>query len=80
MCCGVDGPYDWTMNSAFIATLPPSCCMKMQDPCGIGSPDVNKDGCFEKLKMRVQNGATILIGVGIGIAFVEVSTIDNNYY
>ncbi|XP_035739868.1 CD63 antigen-like [Vespa mandarinia] len=75
MCCGVDGPNDWIMNNAFIATLPPSCCMKMQNPCGIGSLDVNKEGCFEKLKMRVQKGATILIGVGIGIAFVEVAGI-----
>ncbi|XP_015177858.1 PREDICTED: CD63 antigen isoform X1 [Polistes dominula] len=75
MCCGVDGPNDWSSTNAYIGTLPPSCCMKMQNPCAIGSPDVNKDGCFEKLKMRVQKGATILIGVGIGIAFVEVAGI-----
>lgn len=32
-----------------------------------------KEGCFNKLEMRVQKGATVLIGVGIGIAFVEAS-------
>lgn len=34
---------------------------------------VYTDGCFSKLEMRIHNGATVLIGVGIGIAFVEAS-------
>jgi len=35
----------------------------------------NTEGCFRKLEMRVQNSATVLIGVGIGIAFVEASKV-----
>lgn len=47
--------------------------MDMQVICQFGSPTMYKDGCFSKLEMRVMKGATVLIGVGIGIAFVEAS-------
>lgn len=47
--------------------------MDMQVICQLGGPTMYKDGCFSKLEMKVQKGATVLIGVGIGIAFVEAS-------
>ncbi|KAG7208551.1 hypothetical protein KM043_014768 [Ampulex compressa] len=74
-CCGVDGPSDWTASNRFFGAFPSSCCADAQVICQIGLPDVYSEGCFSKLEMRVQKGATILIGVGIGIAFVEIAGI-----
>ncbi|XP_032669233.1 CD151 antigen [Odontomachus brunneus] len=72
-CCGVDGPSDW--NTGF-RPFPSSCCTTdMQVICQYGNPTMYKDGCFSKLEMRVMKGATVLIGVGIGIAFVEIAGI-----
>ncbi|EFN79122.1 CD63 antigen [Harpegnathos saltator] len=73
-CCGVDNSNDWvTANPS--KGFPSSCCTEdMQVICQVNGPNVYKDGCFSKLEMRVQKGATVLIGVGIGIAFVEAST------
>ncbi|KAG5323170.1 TSN6 protein, partial [Acromyrmex heyeri] len=73
-CCGVDGPRDWIDNGAYSAgVIPSSCCDETLSICQIVT--ANTEGCFNKLEMRVQNSATILIGVGIGIAFVEASKI-----
>ncbi|KAL6255277.1 CD63 antigen [Pogonomyrmex barbatus] len=70
-CCGIDGPIDWN-NSA--KKFPESCCNEnMQMICSYNT--AYKEGCFSKLEMRVENNATILIGVGIGIAFVEIAGI-----
>ncbi|XP_012251676.2 CD63 antigen-like [Athalia rosae] len=76
-CCGVDGPEDWeTAKVIESGTLPTSCC-EMTDTnskCIMnGGIKVHTKGCYEELEMRVRNGATILIGVGIGIAFVEIA-------
>ncbi|KAH0951576.1 hypothetical protein HN011_005844 [Eciton burchellii] len=75
-CCGVDGPNDWTPSNGFTGTFPSSCCIQdMQVICQPVDRLVYKDGCFSKLEMRVQKSATVLIGVGIGIAFVEIAGI-----
>lgn len=39
---------------------------------------VYQNGCFEKLEMKVNGAANVLIGVGIGIAFVEVFRCKNH--
>ncbi|KYN40073.1 CD63 antigen [Trachymyrmex septentrionalis] len=73
-CCGVDGPRDWSDNGAYPAgVIPSTCCDETVSVCQIVT--ANTEGCFSKLEMRVQNSATILIGVGIGIAFVEASKV-----
>ncbi|KAM0731349.1 CD63 antigen [Formica fusca] len=75
-CCGVDGPNDWTPSNGFTLTFPSSCCK--HDPqviCQVNDATVYQEGCFSKLEMRVHKGATVLIGVGIGIAFVEIAGI-----
>lgn len=69
-CCGVESPRDWIQTG--IPAFPSSCC-NTQTICQ--TYNAYKQGCFSKLEMRVQNSATILIGVGIGIAFVEVAGI-----
>lgn len=75
-CCGVNGPQDWQGQKT-----PFSCCTNEQLPqdveqfCsdnGVGAY-LYKTGCYEKLQMKIQSNTKILIGVGIGIAFVEVS-------
>ncbi|EZA52517.1 hypothetical protein DMN91_005705 [Ooceraea biroi] len=74
-CCGVEGPNDWNIIG-FTGRFPSSCCRpNNQVACQVGSPSAYPDGCFSKLEMRVQKCATVLIGVGIGIAFVEIAGI-----
>ncbi|KYN26889.1 CD63 antigen [Trachymyrmex cornetzi] len=72
-CCGVDGARDWIDNVNLVGVIPPSCCDETMTICQVVT--ANKEGCFNKLEMRVQNSATVLIGVGIGIAFVEASKV-----
>lgn len=70
----MDGPTDWSPANGFTSSFPSSCCMHdLQVICQISSTSVYQEGCFDKLAMRVHKGATVLIGVGIGIAFVEAS-------
>ncbi|KAK4875853.1 hypothetical protein RN001_012275 [Aquatica leii] len=71
MCCGVDGPTDWTKSQLVI---PDTCCKDINKTATCVSGNYDK-GCFAKLKLRVEEKATVLIGVGIGIAFVQVAGI-----
>lgn len=79
-CCGVDGPKDWTTGQR-----PLTCCHKEREnappPEGFhcnsaepGEPILYSIGCFDRLKMKANSNAKILIGVGIGVAFIEVNT------
>lgn len=75
-CCGVDGYSDWGGNH------PKSCCTNVQQ--GTGGQDarctsldssmtyVYSTGCFEATKMNFEKGKKILMGIGIGLAFVEI--------
>lgn len=78
-CCGIEGPTDWPGNQR-----PITCCHKITDRadppedfhCKAALPGdeiLYSTGCFEVLQMKADMNAKILIGVGIGIAFVEVS-------
>ncbi|XP_034106494.1 CD63 antigen [Drosophila nasuta] len=80
MCCGVDTPADWKAIS-LNKTLPASCCQPEFVDTAAGncfdSPALGKDkffqeGCVGKLKERIDKNAVILIGVGIGIAFIQI--------
>ncbi|GJQ71555.1 hypothetical protein Trydic_g11263 [Trypoxylus dichotomus] len=77
-CCGIDKPEDWPNNQR-----PYSCCHSTRD--GATPPDLKQcqaaisndeyvysTGCLDRLKMKASDNAKILIGVGIGIAFIEV--------
>ncbi|EFN60280.1 CD63 antigen [Camponotus floridanus] len=73
-CCGVDGPNDWSPANGFMSNFPSSCCIQDDQLINCRLDNVAyREGCFSKLEMRVHKGATVLIGVGIGIAFVEAS-------
>lgn len=74
-CCGTNGPNDW--GGSYI---PESCCTfqttNEEDKLCLYSNDpkrVYQKGCFEKLSMRIREGSIIVMGVGIGIALIEVS-------
>lgn len=81
-CCGIDGFQDWQGQK-----LPPSCChaddnyeevqaqQQSDSYCidnGFGKY-YYRTGCYDRLKMKVNGNTKVLIGVGIGIAFVEAS-------
>ncbi|XP_011267955.1 CD63 antigen [Camponotus floridanus] len=75
-CCGVDGPNDWSPANGFMSNFPSSCCIQDDQLINCRLDNVAyREGCFSKLEMRVHKGATVLIGVGIGIAFVEIAGI-----
>ncbi|KAL3269813.1 hypothetical protein HHI36_008871 [Cryptolaemus montrouzieri] len=77
-CCGVTGPIDWPPK-----TRPLSCCHNIREGtpppqdfhCQDAVPGdeiLYKNGCLDGLKMKAESSANVLMGVGIGIAFVEV--------
>ncbi|CAG9860725.1 unnamed protein product [Phyllotreta striolata] len=73
-CCGVNGPADWQGQN-----IPLSCCTEEQQQetvqyCtdyGVGNYMYQK-GCFAYLTEQVEQNAKVLVGVGIGIAFIEI--------
>ncbi|KAL5287892.1 TSPAN6 family protein [Megaselia abdita] len=80
MCCGVDSPKDWGDLSKH-RILRPSCCVKQaidiatndcRDSNFVGKDKYYQDGCIGKLKEKIDKNAVILIGVGIGIAFIQI--------
>lgn len=80
MCCGVTGPADWADLSRD-HVMRPSCCVKSQinestHDCA-NSPALYKDryhqdGCLPKLKEHIGGSATILITVGLCVAFLQL--------
>ncbi|KAG5882055.1 hypothetical protein JTB14_007717 [Gonioctena quinquepunctata] len=75
MCCGVDGPSDWQGQ-----LTPVSCCtdekpeLEVEAFCSDNAfgTYVFNTGCFDNMKMKIESNTKILIGVGVGIAFIEV--------
>lgn len=74
-CCGVNGPDDWRKAGRL---LPISCCTKYssqsEEECrrNNSGTSVYSAGCYSKIKDKINANATLLVGVGIGIAFIEV--------
>ncbi|XP_033225415.1 CD63 antigen-like [Belonocnema kinseyi] len=76
-CCGVESSKDWGKYSPG-TELPYSCCKDSgpKDSCETYEVSkIHETGCFAALEIRVKSGATALIGVGIGIAFIEIAGI-----
>ena len=82
-CCGVEGPKDWPERSiAFNNTdsVPDSCCIENTDGCGVDvlkdetpSPKIYHTGCLDKFTTFVEEQIEYVGGIGIGIAFIQVS-------
>lgn len=76
-CCGIDGPSDWQGQP-----VPMTCCQKMSEtneaPSAYCRRNLNDDiylttsGCYSKLRENAGGNVKVLIGIGIGIAFVQV--------
>ncbi|KAF7288114.1 hypothetical protein GWI33_000164 [Rhynchophorus ferrugineus] len=77
-CCGVDRSTDWDVGKR-----PLSCCHAPRE----GSPEpepihcrnakpgediLYSKGCFDMIEEKAEGASKVLIGVGIGIAFIEV--------
>ncbi|XP_015110117.1 CD63 antigen [Diachasma alloeum] len=77
-CCGIESERDWIEAGVLErGSLPFSCCRGADETtqCLESTVEVYSEGCYLQLKMRVEKNARVLIGVGIGIAFVEVAGI-----
>lgn len=72
----MDGPADWKKR-------PATCCHSLREntdsvseiqcqQATVKDDYLYTEGCFSKLQSKIDSNARILIGVGIGIAFVEV--------
>ncbi|KAL3269811.1 hypothetical protein HHI36_008869 [Cryptolaemus montrouzieri] len=79
-CCGINGPDTWQGQQ-----VPVSCCHENDESKTLTTSTYCQDraqgkfiyseGCLDKLKAEINANSKILIGVGIGIAFVEVAGI-----
>lgn len=79
-CCGIEGPADWRDFSRN-HSLPSSCCVpqyidQLTKDCR-EAPPLYQDkyyqaGCLDKIEERIQSNGRILVGVGIGIAFIQI--------
>jgi CD63 antigen len=80
VCCGVEGPTDWTKSKAFNNTLdaPDSCCTGVEtDTCGKGKntkpfTGLHTEGCLEKFQAFVEGNVYLVGGVGIAVALVQL--------
>lgn len=79
-CCGVNGPADW-VDLSKNRTLRSSCCRPEHidietNDCKLAYPLFKdkyfQEGCVTKLKAKIERNAEPLIGVGIGIAFIQL--------
>nr|XP_042897256.1 CD63 antigen [Parasteatoda tepidariorum] len=64
-CCGVDGPQDYTNVGI---TIPKSCCEPGTDTCQ--QPFIK--GCFPQMLEKVKGAITVIGGVAVGLAVVEL--------
>lgn len=77
-CCGIDGPSDWQSQP-----IPTACCQMESEDKEAPSQHCNRNqngaiylstnGCYNKLTEKAGANVKVLIGIGIGIAFVQVS-------
>ena len=59
--------------------VPDSCCIAYVDGCGfniVNNPDASTriwtSGCVPELAQQVQHKAGVFVGIGVGIAFIQV--------
>ncbi len=80
-CCGVKNYTDWA-NTTFSkgVNVPDSCCKEYTANCGLNmivSPDADERlytvGCVPELSEQVKHKAGVFAGIGVGIAFIQVS-------
>lgn len=75
-CCGINSPADWPSNGM---TIPQSCCTGLEinkagttATCTTDMPNFHHMGCAEPLTAFLRSIATVLGGVALGIAFIQL--------
>lgn len=73
-CCGVNKASDWKNASSLQNEYPLSCCQNLgpNDKCNENNGDVYQKGCLGELTAVVKNNVSIIGGIGIGIAFIQL--------
>lgn len=75
-CCGINSPDDWTINGL---PIPATCCAAQEllddkpVACTKDSPNFHTQGCLNNILVHLKDIAMLLGGVGLGIAFIQVS-------
>lgn len=81
VCCGVSNYTNWAETPYGQKThgAPDSCCKHSEPDCGLGIfngsktiEEINQDGCFSKLEQFVVDNVAIVLGVGAGIAVLQI--------
>ncbi|KAF5307910.1 hypothetical protein FQR65_LT06477 [Abscondita terminalis] len=72
-CCGMNGPSDWA-EIIHNNSLPHTCCPPdvTESPCTTQYPDKYEKSCLTELKQALVKYGTIIGGVGVGIALVQL--------
>ncbi|CAG0916382.1 unnamed protein product [Notodromas monacha] len=71
-CCGSSNYTDWEKNPTFQSTYPKSCCGEAGTACTASSDTLYRSGCLDKLSDFMKDNITIIGGMGIGIAFIQL--------
>lgn len=75
-CCGVDGPDDFARIDG-PKTIPWSCCGKSENSTCTRDESYSQ-GCSNEIMKMLSYAGSILGGVAIGIAVVEVSVVSHS--
>lgn len=82
VCCGVEGPADWTKSTAFNNTqnAPESCCAVEITDCAKGKnfkpwAGLHTEGCLKKFQAFVEGNVYLVGGVGIAVALVQLLSV-----
>ncbi|KAM3598382.1 uncharacterized protein V6R79_017290 [Siganus canaliculatus] len=70
-CCGFNNASDF-INSTYYddnKSLPSQCCKNNSVTCSENSA---LEGCFPKIKQLIEDNAVVIVGVGLGIAALEI--------
>lgn len=71
-CCGFNNASDF-INSPYYNnhgnSFPPQCCKSNTVTC---SGNSTLEGCFPKIKQLIEDNAVVIVGVGLGIAALEI--------
>ncbi|XP_037035111.1 23 kDa integral membrane protein [Bradysia coprophila] len=78
-CCGINGASDW-QDFSRNHTIRASCCRPnhidgtkdCKNGAALFQHRYYQDGCLPKLKSKIDSNAVVLIGVGLGLAFVQL--------
>lgn len=73
MCCGVERPDDWYLNSTFgESQVPDSCCKEIKEGCGRDGSAAFSTGCREVMTATLESNLSGVAAGGIIIALFQI--------